>query len=86
MLFRSEFEKFQIADGTAEAPSIHFLDDVDTGLYRIGNDNVGISTGGGMRVDVRTSNTTITNPLLITNRSEERRVGKECRSRWSPYQ
>ena len=26
-------------------------------------------------------------PLLKckTNRSEERRVGKECRSRWSPY-
>src|SRR5260221_14119427 len=22
---------------------------------------------------------------LHTNRSEERRVGKECRSRWSPY-
>ena len=22
---------------------------------------------------------------LIKNRSEERRVGKECRSRWSPY-
>ena len=22
---------------------------------------------------------------LITDRSEERRVGKECRSRWSPY-
>ena len=22
---------------------------------------------------------------LTTNRSEERRVGKECRSRWSPY-
>ena len=21
----------------------------------------------------------------ITSRSEERRVGKECRSRWSPY-
>ena len=21
----------------------------------------------------------------IENRSEERRVGKECRSRWSPY-
>jgi len=25
-----------------------------------------------------------TNPILI-DRSEERRVGKECRSRWSPY-
>ena len=25
-------------------------------------------------------------PFLVThNRSEERRVGKECRSRWSPY-
>jgi len=23
--------------------------------------------------------------LSVTNRSEERRVGKECRSRWSPY-
>ena len=25
------------------------------------------------------------NPLLSYIRSEERRVGKECRSRWSPY-
>ena len=24
-------------------------------------------------------------PVLFTYRSEERRVGKECRSRWSPY-
>src|SRR2546429_2147317 len=24
-------------------------------------------------------------PLLLRTRSEERRVGKECRSRWSPY-
>src|SRR2546430_5593813 len=24
-------------------------------------------------------------PLIDTVRSEERRVGKECRSRWSPY-
>ena len=25
------------------------------------------------------------NKELISERSEERRVGKECRSRWSPY-
>src|SRR5258706_14011736 len=25
------------------------------------------------------------NVTAATNRSEERRVGKECRSRWSPY-
>ena len=24
-------------------------------------------------------------PLITDSRSEERRVGKECRSRWSPY-
>ena len=24
-------------------------------------------------------------PAFLTPRSEERRVGKECRSRWSPY-
>ena len=24
-------------------------------------------------------------PLVMEGRSEERRVGKECRSRWSPY-
>src|SRR6266536_1947757 len=24
-------------------------------------------------------------PASVTTRSEERRVGKECRSRWSPY-
>ena len=23
--------------------------------------------------------------LMVLDRSEERRVGKECRSRWSPY-
>ena len=30
-------------------------------------------------VDVRST------PIDVTTRSEERRVGKECRSRWSPY-
>ena len=25
------------------------------------------------------------NLSILKNRSEERRVGKECRSRWSPY-
>ena len=27
----------------------------------------------------------VTPPMRSENRSEERRVGKECRSRWSPY-
>jgi hypothetical protein len=28
---------------------------------------------------------TKTSPMMLLVRSEERRVGKECRSRWSPY-
>ena len=30
-------------------------------------------------------NDTRTTDYFYTTRSEERRVGKECRSRWSPY-
>src|SRR2546426_9936924 len=30
-------------------------------------------------------NVTLGLPFVRTSRSEERRVGKECRSRWSPY-
>src|SRR5256885_3983170 len=39
---------------------------------------MGVALGvGGMRVQI--------DPALRQRRSEERRVGKECRSRWSPY-
>src|SRR3712207_8797424 len=31
------------------------------------------------------NNAAIEGQVNITTRSEERRVGKECRSRWSPY-
>ena len=34
--------------------------------------------------NVRFGTTTVDRPLAVS-RSEERRVGKECRSRWSPY-
>ena len=37
--------------------------------------------------DFQQKNITVKKPLRVSNtiRSEERRVGKECRSRWSPY-
>src|SRR5258707_8404995 len=35
--------------------------------------------------DFSQTTTTTGVPIRITDRSEERRVGKECRSRWSPY-
>src|SRR2546429_9862494 len=45
------------------------------GVLREGNGPVSI----GLRADMDAL------PILEANRSEERRVGKECRSRWSPY-
>src|SRR2546430_22791 len=40
-----------------------------------------VSIGGGQRPAVRIR----ANPTALAARSEERRVGEECRSRWSPY-
>ena len=38
----------------------------------------------GSKIDI-IDNIVETRKNTIENRSEERRVGKECRSRWSPY-
>ena len=43
------------ADGTVGAPSISFLSDTNTGFYRIGSDNVGLSLGGSKVFDVADS-------------------------------
>src|SRR5256885_16764766 len=40
-----------------------------------------LGAGVGVVVWIQLQGATVTLP----NRSEERRVGKECRSRWSPY-
>ena len=37
------------------------------------------------RIDASVEPPADTNVQKATTRSEERRVGKECRSRWSPY-
>ena len=42
---------------------------------------------GSNRIDEKKVSTLLGEPIkkADANRSEERRVGKECRSRWSPY-
>src|SRR3989442_7554328 len=64
-------------------------------LTTFGNDRAGVTSGthqvrlphDAPRVRPLTADFEITlrNPNLHVVRSEERRVGKECRSRWSPY-
>jgi len=54
-------------------------DTSEVGIYVVKPD------GSGLRSLVEPSRTTATVHPLWSPRSEERRVGKECRSRWSPY-
>ena len=58
------------ASSTANAFGVRFINDTSSAQT-----NITVSyTGEQWR-----------NANAVTNRSEERRVGKECRSRWSPY-
>jgi len=44
-----------------------------------------IARSNGKYVDLGANGTYSTDRYALASRSEERRVGKECRSRWSPY-
>lgn len=44
----------QFPDGTAAAPSITFINDTDTGIYRRGADQLGFTAGGAVQVYVDT--------------------------------
>lgn len=54
--------QIQLLDGTAAAPSNSFQNDTNTGTYRIGADNLGISTGGTLRWDIDTTDIVTTLP------------------------
>ena len=51
----------------------------------LSNDSVGIVAGNGNAAVEKAFNEKVENNTVLLTRSEERRVGKECRSRWSPY-
>ena len=72
-------------------PKMAYAQTTISGTYALSS---GGSLGGGTFISFDDNNFTITSPFFDTiqgtysisrDRSEERRVGKECRSRWSPY-
>src|SRR5690606_34369645 len=52
-------------DGTVSAPSIAFNNDADTGIYRIGDNNLGLAVNGTKAVDIDTTRTLFTSPLYV---------------------
>ena len=67
----------EIAAGRAFFRAMGY-DDVKVG------DTVTLDYRAGMRSEYKPEEFVVSG-ILYDRRSEERRVGKECRSRWSPY-
>lgn len=52
-----------LQDGTVGAPSLTFEDDADTGIYRIGANEIGIATNGAKVLDISTAGLGVTGTL-----------------------
>jgi microcystin-dependent protein len=57
---------FKAASGTVAAPGIAFGSDTDSGLYRIGANNIGVAVNGAKVIDVATTGATITGNVTAT--------------------
>ena len=53
----------QVGNGTASIPSLSFTSDTDTGLYRVGANNVGLAIGGTKILDVASTGLAVTGTL-----------------------
>jgi hypothetical protein len=56
-----------VPDGSFTQPSIAFSSDLNTGLYRVGDDSFGLVAGNGLRFTVATTALTATVPVLVGN-------------------
>lgn len=55
-----------VGNGTVAAPSVYFTSDTDTGLYRVGANNIGVTAGGTKVLDCTASGCTNTGTLAAT--------------------
>src|ERR1041385_5294370 len=73
---------FEILEGARDGKSVAELMSFGTTILKRGDVMEGVPE---MIREVQVEGTFPDGTKLVTVRSEERRVGKECRSRWSPY-
>src|SRR3990167_8231200 len=62
----TEITVLETGDGTVSLPSWTFTSDLDTGVYRIGANNLGIAAAGANVLNVATTGLTVTGNLTTT--------------------
>ena len=84
--------KFDSAEKFCQASTNSYSKVVEAGLGQVNNDIEAVQTAMQgeatqqvARMEKHLNWLSITASVTPTTQSEERRVGKECRSRWSPY-
>lgn len=55
-----------LANGTVSVPSLNFISDPDTGIYRIGANNLGIAVNGAKVLDIATGGLSITGAATVS--------------------
>lgn len=65
--FFAPLQPVRAIDGSAGTPSFSFFSDSDTGLYRVGADQIGIATGGAVRIAVSTASLTANIPFRLAD-------------------
>lgn len=55
----------KISNGSAASPALQFGSDSNTGLYRVGADNLGLGVGGALKLDINSSRVNFTNRATI---------------------
>ena len=64
----NDSEQLTVKDGSAALPSLSFIDDPNTGFYRVGADNIGITVAGASIGTISdSSGFTFTRPTAISN-------------------
>lgn len=61
------FTSILLNDGSASAPSLSFRLDTNTGVYRVGADSLGFSTGGALCLNLDSAGSSIFSPSGIVN-------------------
>lgn len=58
--------QYRPADGTVSAPAYSFASDTDSGVYRVGADSLGVSTGGVLRATVDAAGAAVVGAVTST--------------------